>query len=311
MTSEKRHRLIGLACALGGTTLFGTKAIVFKLALAAGGSVEQMMALRMGFSLPVYLVIGFWSLLRRPVRPDIRAMIIAAGLGIMTYHAGTWFDFQGLRLISAQLERLILFTYPTIVAVLAWTFLGDRMTWRHAAALSLSYLGVFMLFGREISHQGGEVILGGLLVMGAAFAMAINVTAAKPIISRLGTALFTCVAMGSAALSILSHTIVQASVATLPPFTPIIFIYGLVLAILCTVFPSFLTAEGISRLGPGPSAAVGNAGPVITAILAVMVLSEPFGWPHAAALILTMVGVSLLGTAKQKTAIAGQPAQNT
>lgn len=302
MTSEKRHQLIGLACAIGGTVLFGAKAIVFKLALASGGSVEQMMALRMGFSLPIFLAVGWWRLSGKAVRPDNTILFTAACLGILTYHLGTWLDFQGLRFISAQLERLILFTYPAIVALFAWVFLGDRLTWRHGVALGLSYVGIFLLFGREAAQDGHAVIIGGALVMGAALTMAINVTMSKKVIGALGAALFTSVAMGSAAITILVHTLVKAGTGGLPPFTPTILFYGVMLAVFCTAAPSFLLSEAIGRLGPGPASAVGNSGPVATALLAVIILNEPFGWPHAIALILTSVGISFLGMGKGKQA---------
>ena len=311
MTPDRRYQLIGLACAVGGTVLFGAKAIVFKLASEAGGSVEQMMALRMGFSLPIFLAVGFWSLRGRVLRPDTKNLLIAAGLGIMTYHAGTWLDFQGLLFISAQLERLILFTYPAIVAVFAWVFLGDRLTWRHGLALTLSYVGVFLLFGREAMHEGGNVLIGGALVMGAALFMAINVTISKSVIAALGAALFTSVAMGSAAGTILLHSVITAGMGEFPPFTPEIITYGIILAVFCTAMPSFLLSEGIARLGPGPASAVGNAGPVATALLAVVVLNEAFGWPHAIALVLTSVGVSLLGSDKRSTPKSGQLIKNT
>ncbi len=310
MISENRHRLIGLSCAIGGTVLFGAKAIVFKLALAAGGSVEQMMALRMAFSLPIFLAIGIWKLRGRPVRPAPAKLLIAAGLGIMTYHIGTWLDFQGLRFISAQLERLILFTYPAIVALLAFVFLGDRLTWRHAGALALSYVGVFLLFGREVALDGGHVLLGGGLVFGAAVLMAINVTMAKSVINALGSPLFTSVAMSAAAITILLQTGVQAVTKGVPALTSDILGLGIVLAIVCTVLPSFLLSEGIARLGPGPASAVGNAGPVATALMAVVLLNEPFGWPHALALILTSLGISLLGTGKSRPLPTGQAGQN-
>lgn len=300
MTDDHKHPLIGLTCAVLGTVLFGAKAIVFKLALEAGAGVEQMMALRMGFSFPIFLFVGIWSLRSRPIRPKPLMLLLAGGLGIMTYHIGTWLDFQSLRFISAQLERLILFTYPAIVAVLAWMVFGDRMTWRHAGALIFSYVGVIILFGRELSHAGHDVIIGSLFVFGAAVLMAINVTLAKSAIGALGSALFTSMAMGCAALTILVHSAATASAGHMPAFTPDIIMLGVVLAIVCTVLPSFLLSEGIARLGPGPASAIGNAGPVATAILAVFLLNEAFGWPHAAALVLTSIGISLLGTGKKK-----------
>ena len=60
------------------------------------------------------------------------------------------------------------------------------------------------------------------------------------------------------------------------------------------MIPSFMIAEAISRIGPGPMSAVGGVGPVVAAWAAVMILHEPFGWPHVASMVLTIVGVWLL-----------------
>jgi drug/metabolite transporter (DMT)-like permease len=62
----------------------------------------------------------------------------------------------------------------------------------------------------------------------------------------------------------------------------------------CTVIPSFMIAEAISRIGPGPMSAIGGVGPIIAAWAAVVVLNEPFGWPHIASMVLTIFGVWLL-----------------
>ncbi|MEM6627991.1 MAG: EamA family transporter [Pseudomonadota bacterium] len=76
-----------------------------------------------------------------------------------------------------------------------------------------------------------------------------------------------------------------------------IFVYGAILAIGCTLAPSFMISEGIARIGPGPASAVGGVGPAAAAGVAVFVLGEPFGWPQAAALALTVGGVLLLAGA--------------
>lgn len=303
------HRLTGLGFAIIGTILFGAKGIVLKLALDEGSTVEQMMLLRMGFSLPAFLAVGFFSFRKRLASTKLRTVLLAAGLGIMSYHLCTWLDFQGLRYTSAQLERLILFTYPTIVAVLAAIFLKETLTIRHMMALALSYAGVFLLFGREFSQQGDHIIFGSLLVFSAAILFAIYVTAAKPVITALGSALFTSIAMTAAGATIMAHSSVVAIRGDMPDFTWLIIAYGVLLAAFCTVLPSFMLSEAIARLGSGPTSAIGNVGPVATSMLAVFVLGESFGLPHLGALILTSVGIGLLTTGKP-AAKTGQAALN-
>ena len=291
----------GFVFAILGTILFGTKGIIMKLAFAAGGNVEQMLALRMGFSLPVYLFIGWRAFRKREAgTTKWETIVLACGLGILSYHICSWLDFQGLRYISAQLDRLIMFVYPTFVALLAFLFLGDRFSARHLVALALSYLGIFILFGREFSDQGPEALKGSLFVLLAATLFAVYFVASKPVISRLGSAFFTSIAMGTACLTILTQFSVSSMIQGPPVFTPEILGYGVLLAVFATILPSFMLSEAIGRLGPGPTSAVGNVGPVATSVLAVFLLGENFGWPHLVALVLTSIGVGLLSSARKQ-----------
>jgi len=298
MKNARHSRAIGLLLGGGGAILFSLKGIVMKLAFAEGGNVEQMMALRMGIALPFFLAIGLWSQARSPRQTTRRTLIFAALLGMLSYYVCTWLDFTGLQYISVQLERLILFLYPTFTALFAWLFLRDRMSWGHAGALLLSYLGVGVLALQEFGYPGSIVVLGVGLVFLSALLFAAYVTAAKPVISQLGSLLFTSIAMSAAAICILLHFAVGAASGGAPLTSPALWYLGAMLAIPCTVLPSFMISEAIGRVGPGLTSAMGGIAPLATALFAVIVLSEPFGWPHAVALALTTIGVLLLSRSR-------------
>ena len=55
--------------------------------------------------------------------------------------------------------------------------------------------------------------------------------------------------------------------------------------------------EAIARIGAARTSIVGTVGPIVTVLLAVALLGEPFGWFHLAGIVLVMAGVSLLGKA--------------
>jgi len=94
------------------------------------------------------------------------------------------------------------------------------------------------------------------------------------------------------------HSGIEMAFHAPPPVTANGYWLALILAIFCTVIPSFMIAEAISRIGPGPMSAVGGIGPVVAAWAAVAILDEPFGWPHAVAMALTIAGVWLLAKPK-------------
>lgn len=291
---EARNRLVGVVLAAGGAGLFSLKGVVIKLAFAEGIGVSQLLTLRMAMSLPVYLAIGIFAFMRITQKPALKYFGYAAGLGIMSYYVSSWLNFEGLRYVSAQLERLILYIYPTMVALLSFFFLKVRITQRHVFALVLAYAGVAILFGSEIGHQGPNALLGGGLIFAGALIYAVYVTASKPVIAAMGSTLFTAFAMSAASIVFLAQSGVEMLIHTPPPVTANGLWLSLVLAMVCTVIPSFMIAEAIGRIGPGPMSAIGGVGPVVAAWAAVMILHEPFGWPHIAAMVLTILGVWLL-----------------
>jgi drug/metabolite transporter (DMT)-like permease len=304
---EVRNRSIGIAMAMGGAALFSLKGIVIKLAFAEGVGVSQLLTLRMAFSLPFFLAIGAWTFLRGDVRPSFRRYLYAAGLGVLSYYLSSYLNFMGLKYVSAQLERLILYVYPTIVALLAFVFLKERVTRNHVFALVLAYTGVFILFGAEIGRQGPQVWLGGGLIFAGAFLYAVYVTASRPVIARMGTGLFTSFAMSSACIVFLAQSGLEMALHAPAPVSASGYWLSFFLATVCTVIPSFMIAEAIRRIGPGPMSAIGGVGPVVAAWAAVVVLNEPFGWPHLIALMLTLAGVWLLARPAPQRAPEADP----
>ena len=299
---ERVRDRTGLLLAIGSVGLFSLKVVVVKLGLADGLTVETLMVWRMLLALPVYVVVGIAAFRRARTTtlptPAPRTFAAAAALGVLSYYVCTWLDFSGMRYISAQLERLILFTYPALTAVLAWAMLGERFTRRHAASLGLSYAGVLLVFGAEAGSAGPHAALGVGLVFAAALLFAFYVVLAKPVIAALGSQRFTCVAMIAATAAILTHRVILSAAAPAGTgtawVTPTAIGYGAVLAVFCTVVPSFMLSEAIARIGAGRTSAAGNIGPVVTAGAAVFVLNEPFGPAQAGGLVLITLGVGLL-----------------
>ena len=88
---------------------------------------------------------------------DRRSIVI---LGLVGYYLSSYFDFLGLQYITAALERLVLFLYPTFVMLLAALIFKRPITRRDVAALVLSYIGIVFVFINDLRTQPGNVVLG-------------------------------------------------------------------------------------------------------------------------------------------------------
>ena len=162
---------LGLIYAFGAALLFSFKPVLVKLIYVYELDTITLLAWRMLISLPIYVFIGL--LLRsRHIQSgrklEKRWIAKAVLVGLIGYYMAALFDLLGLQTITAQLERLILFTYPTWVAVLTWLLLKQAMGKNILFALALSYIGIAVIFVSEWQQLGDEVIVGALWVFLAA-----------------------------------------------------------------------------------------------------------------------------------------------
>lgn len=294
---------IGYSLAVGGAILFSTKGIFIKLAYGQGVSTEMLLSLRMIVALPVYLVILLTLLrradsLRRALTP--KTVIASMAIGILGYYLSSYLDFLGLNYITAQYERLVLFTYPFFVLLFGVWFFGDRMDWRVVPAMLVSYAGLLVIFGWSMAVEPDGLVLGTLLVLGSAVTFALYQHLAKRQMLALGSGLFTCIGMSTAALCAITQNLVVAGPASYLALTPQIWLYGLALGVLGTVLPSFLMNAGMARIGARATASTAAFGPVVTIIIAVIVLSEPFTLFHGVGTALVLAGSVLFARAERR-----------
>ena len=301
--AAQRNRLsahkIGLLCAFFATCLFSTKGIFIKLAYQYGIDSITLMTYRMLLSLPFYIAVFVWMLRKNPAlsSPIKTQFIPVMGIGFLGYYLSSYFDLEGLNYISSQLERLLLFTYPTVVVILSWLVFGNRINRQVIGALILAYAGVFVLFYHDLGKQGEGVITGALLVLTACFTFACYLLLSKTKIQKLGSLVFTCVAMFGASAMIFTHFSVVHDIEDLSVPIPVFWI-SLWLALGCTVIPSFLMSEGIARVGPEQASIVGGIGPVLTALMAVFLLGEAFTLYHFLGMLMVIVAIVWLSVRK-------------
>lgn len=293
------QRKVGLILAILGTTLFSFKSVVIKLAYQYEVTAEQVIALRMIMSGPFYLVLLFWLQHSKPIKLDTlrrNGMLLSAS-GALGYYLASLLDLKGLELISAQLERLILFTYPGFVMLFSWLVWRRLPGTKTVLAMLLTYLGIVVVLGVEVQNNVDRVLLGGALVLTSAAMFAGYLILSKRGIRELGSQQFTCLAMLVACGCVALHygLLHQSSLLGLPIMA---YAYVLILAVFCTVIPSLLIAAAIARLGPQQTSVLGGLGPIITAVMAVFILNEPFGWQHFTGTFLVGVGVILIASDK-------------
>lgn len=293
-TDSPSHLRFGLMLALAAAFLFSTKPIIIKWLYEIGMSPLPLMWLRMLMAMPVYLLVGIVVWRRLAVKPNIRQVAAAAGIGLLGYYLASLLDLQGLQYVSAQLERLMLYAYPTMVVIIGALFFGHAFGRQHIFAMVLTYGGLFLVYGQDLTlGNASDIRLGSVLILASALSFSLYILFSKKAIGQMGSLLFTCIAMGSAAMATCIHYALAYGVE-LPEMNSERWAGTVLLAVFATVIPSFMVSEAIKRIGPARAAVSGTIGPVMTTIMAVVFLGEPFGWMTAAGMALVMTGVSRL-----------------
>jgi drug/metabolite transporter (DMT)-like permease len=288
---------IGPAMAIVGVLGFSFKAILIKLAYAwAPIDAVTLLALRMIYATPFFLLMALWSTRRRGTPPmGRRDWIAILWLGFIGYYLASLVDFMGLQYVTAALERLMLYLYPTIVVVISAIFLKQRITGRILLALVLSYAGILLVFARDLSLAGDShaLLLGGALVFASSFFYALYLVGAGPVIARLGSLRFIALAMLTSALFVFFQFAATRPVSALA--VPMrIHLLSLAMAVFSTVLPTYLIAEAIKRIGVNRTSLVGSLGPVFTIGLGFWILGEPLHWIQLGGAALVLAGVALV-----------------
>jgi drug/metabolite transporter (DMT)-like permease len=283
----------GLLLVIIAAVAFSAKAIFVKLAYRHGVDAVTLLTLRMGLAMPFFAYIAFREERRASARPERGQILAVVALGLVGYYLASLLDFIGLIYISAGLERMILFAYPTLTVIFGMLLFRQSPGRRMPLALMLSYAGIALAVMHELRLSEGNVALGTALVFGSAMAYALYLVGSGHMIGRLGTARFTAHAMLVSSCAVIVQFLLTRPMALLVQPMPV-YLLALAMALVSTVLPAFLMSAGIRRIGAGPAAMAASVGPGSTIVLAALVLGEPITMMQLAGLALVLVGVGLI-----------------
>ena len=296
--NRKKFFLAGFIISFIGAVLFSTKAIIVKKAFADTHiDPLSLLTIRMTLSLPFFLAAAFF--VGNDVRTgklSFRQWLYIVLLGLFGYYLSSYFDFQGLKYISAGLERLILFLYPSFVIILNRIVFKERISRVQLISLALTYTGIGLAYYDELhlDTANPDFVWGSALVFLCAITYSIYIAGSGRMIPSIGAARFTAYAMLSATGGIFIHYLLRGDYSQL-----IIagdrWTYGLALAVIATVLPTFLLSAGLSRIGSNNVAIISSIGPVSTILQAHWILGERIHTGQIAGTVLVIAGVLLTG----------------
>jgi drug/metabolite transporter (DMT)-like permease len=297
-------RLATFAIVAASSILFCSKGVVAKLAYAHGADAITVLTLRMGFALPFFLAIGWWwSRGQAPLGSGDWGRL--AGLGFLGYYVSSLVNFTGLQYVTVGLERIVLYTYPSMVLVFSAFVLRKPVrpvTW---IACMIAWLGIVVAFVGETHTptSNPHTPLGAGLIFTSAFTYALFIMLSGDVIRRVGSMRFTGFAGSFSCLFMLIHSVATRPATGMLHLPASVYGDGLILAVLGTVAPTLLLSIGLRRTSPQQFAIIGTVGPVATLLLAWAVLGERPNLAQTLGFALTVGGglaVSLIKTKPER-----------
>lgn len=238
----------------------------------------------------------------KSLKSDSRKQILRMmALGLL-YTGAALSVFFGLQYIPAGLYSALFYTYPVMVAIIS-VFLGQKLHYTAWLAIALTLMGM-MLVVPDLRIAGENTILGlSIAILNAVF-VAIY---------------FVIISREMPKVSSISRGAAYVITGTLGFLLLLVPFFGLrmpdnlatwalliAMATWSTAMPIFVINIGIQHLGVTQATVIGTSEPIVTMILAMILLNEavlPLQWIGAALIIL---GVVLLELRPRKKMIATQ-----
>ena len=208
---------------------------------------------------------------------------------------------NGVALTSASAAGIILSTMPAVVAAMSAIFLGEKLTSRTIAAVSLAVGGIAVLqFTRAgAAHADSEhVTLGNLLVFASVCCEAIYVIIGKQLRATMSAMRISALINLFGLLLILPFGVWQARTFDFGLLGPGLWMLLVYYAIAASTLSTWLLLTGLKFVPANHAGVFAVALPVASTSIAVAVLGETLTAGHLIGFACAVAGILLVATGK-------------
>jgi drug/metabolite transporter (DMT)-like permease len=269
---------------------FAANSILAKLAYANGFHVFQLLATRF-----VLASFGMWGLAlflgQNPLRFQRRRFFQLFALGFFVYTAQSTTYFVALQTLPASLCVLIVYIYPSLTVIAGWLLFRRAVTRWHVIALVSSFAGITLLVGGArfalawglLFAVAAPVIYTAYILLGEKVMAGVPALGASAVIFS-GAALAFCILASFSAQVALPRGVGGWAVA-------------FAIAIIPTMAAISLFMAGLPRVGANRAALLSTVEPVVTVLLAAVILGERLSAVQAAGGLLVVAAVVVVQAA--------------
>jgi drug/metabolite transporter (DMT)-like permease len=257
------RRLIGIILIAISAASFGTLAIFGRYAYSDGMNIYTVLFLRFGVSASFMTVI---LLLRREHFPRGQILAQLVGMGALGYVGQSFMYMTAIKYASAGLVALLLYLYPFFVAILATTFLHEKITRIKVIALILALFGTALTVGPV-----SGMLIGALMAITAALIYSIYIIVGTNVMKHVSPVQSSTVIFASAGAVFGLLTLAKGAHF---PASNTGWLAMLGIIIISTIIPVVTFLAGLERIGPTNAAMLSTLEPVVTVLLAAWLFGD-------------------------------------
>ncbi len=282
----------GYLLVLLAAALWATIGVIYShLAVSQGLPPLAVAAARAGLG-GLLLLVGLAVLHRRWLRIDGSALAITLAYGVVGIALFYASYVYAVVAAGVAVASVLLYTAPAWVALIAWRFLGERLTRTHLAALALTLAGAALVAGVSPGSAPRLSPAGILWGLAAGLTYALWSVFNSIGVRRTSPWTFQCYGMltGAAALLLVQPIVPLAAAARNPAALG----WLALLAVGPTVGASVAYAAGVRLVPVSVASLIATLEPVIAAVLAWLLLGETLSTAQMAGGALILAAVWLL-----------------
>jgi drug/metabolite transporter (DMT)-like permease len=184
----------------------------------------------------------------------------------------TYLSLKALDYLPVGPLAFLFYTYPAWVAIISAVAGKEKLTLRRFIALTVAMIGITVMVGAPGKDSLDKT--GVMLALGVAFIYALYLPALHKVQSGIKPEIATLYLLIGVLLSFATAAIVTGDAAI--PQSSNQWILVVMLALICTVMAFSALIAALPVLGPVRTSIISTIEPFFTAILGVLVLSQPF-----------------------------------
>lgn len=287
--------LIGVLLIAVSAASFGAMAIFARLAYEAGADPVTVLFLR--FTIAAIFMLAIMAA-KDMAFPRGRTLITLLCMGGLGYVGLSLAFFTALTMAPAGLVAILLYLYPAFVTLLATIFFKKPVTILKMAALSLTFGGTMLIVGLD---GGRGEILGIVLAITAAVLYSIYIIVGSKAVSNVD-------AFAASTTVIIAAGVVFSAIVAVKgvkfPTTSTGWVAVFAIALVSTALAIVTFFAGLKRIDPANASMISTLEPVVTVVLAVIVLGEAITIPKILGGMMILAAVAFLAKSEAKQEVS-------